>query len=144
MEFNNQWKEDSLKNLIEIGRGFAFKSSEYVEYGHKIVRVTNIAAKGAISLGSNCVFVSEDDFKKYRKYALFNNDVLLVMVGATAGKLGFVTDKTLPALLNQNMWVLRTLDENYLNQKFFRFIIQPAVNSFLHTQQGSASGFFTP
>lgn len=140
--FQGEWEEVKLGDAVHIGRGFAFKSGQYASTGSKIVRVTNIASSGNIDL-SDCVFVPKDIASEYKKYALKNEDVLLVMVGATAGKLGFVTPETLPSLLNQNMWSLRTKDNYALHQSFLKQIAEQIVSRYMLTQQGSARGFFT-
>lgn len=140
--FEGDWEEVKLGDAVHIGRGFAFKSSQYASTGTKIVRVTNIASSGHIDL-SDCVFVPKDIAGEYQKYALKSEDVLLVMVGATAGKLGFVTPEILPSLLNQNMWSLRTKDNCALHQSFLKQIAEQIVSRYMLTQQGSARGFFT-
>ena len=141
-EFEGEWEEVKLDDVISLGRGFAFKSDQYTENGTKIVRVTNIASSGHIDL-SDCVYVPDEIAAEYQKYSLCNEDVLLVMVGATAGKLGFVSENILPSLLNQNMWSLRTRDIDVLSQLFLRHIAERIVSRYMLTQQGSARGFFT-
>ncbi|PNI06239.1 restriction endonuclease subunit S [Vibrio diazotrophicus] len=140
--FEGDWEEVKLGDVISLGRGFAFKSGQYSENGTKVVRVTNIASSGNIDL-SDCVYVPDEIAMEYQKYSLQNKDVLLVMVGATAGKLGFVSEKILPSLLNQNMWSLRTRDMSTLSQLFLRHIAERIVSRYMLTQQGSARGFFT-
>ena len=140
--FEGEWEEVNLGDVVSTGRGFAFKSTQYSESGYKIVRVTNIDSSGNIDL-SDCVYIPDETACEYKKYELLENDVLLVMVGATAGKLGFVTKKTLPALLNQNMWSLRTKDRVQLCQLFLKHVIYGVVAKYLLSQQGSARGFFT-
>ncbi len=140
--FEGVWEDVKLGDVISLGRGFAFKSGQYAEYGSKIVRVTNIASSGHIDL-RDCVYVPDEIAREYQKYSLQNEDVLLVMVGATAGKLGFVSEKILPSLLNQNMWSLRSRDLGNLSQLFLRHIAERIVSRYMLTQQGSARGFFT-
>lgn len=140
--FEGDWEEVKLGDVISLGRGFAFKSSQYADSGTKVVRVTNIASSGHIDL-SDCVYVPNEITNEYQKYALKNEDILLVMVGATAGKLGFVSENILPSLLNQNMWSLRTRNLDKLNQLFLRHITERIVARYMLTQQGSARGFFT-
>lgn len=140
--FQGEWEEVKLGDVISLGRGFAFKSSQYADSGTKVVRVTNIASSGHIDL-SDCVYVPNEITNEYQKYALKNEDILLVMVGATAGKLGFVSENILPSLLNQNMWSLRTRNLDKLNQLFLRHIAERIVARYMLTQQGSARGFFT-
>lgn len=140
--FEGEWKEVKLSDAVTIGRGFAFKSSQYSNYGYKIVRVTNIDSSGKIDL-KGCVFIPDQIAHDFKKYELEVEDILLVMVGATAGKLGYVTSHTLPALLNQNMWSLRTKDTSSVYQLFLKHLASKIVARYMLSQQGSARGFFT-
>lgn len=140
--FEGEWEEVKLGDVVLTGRGYAFKSTQYSESGYKIVRVTNVDSSGKIDL-SDCVYIPDETAIEFKKYELYQDDVLLVMVGATAGKLGFVSKDTLPALLNQNMWSLRTKDSERLCQIFLRHVIYQVVAKYLLSQQGSARGFFT-
>lgn len=140
--FEGDWEEVKLSDAVSTGRGFAFKSTQYSGSGYKIVRVTNIDSSGKIDL-SDCVYIPAETACEYKKYELLENDILLVMVGATAGKLGYVSENTLPALLNQNMWSLRSKDSKRLCQIFLRHVIYQVVAKYLLSQQGSARGFFT-
>lgn len=141
-QFEGEWEEVKLGDVVLTGRGYAFKSTQYSESGYKIVRVTNVISSGKIDL-SDCVYIPDETAIEFKKYELYQDDVLLVMVGATAGKLGFVSKDTLPALLNQNMWSLRTKDSERLCQIFLRHVIYQVVAKYLLSQQGSARGFFT-
>lgn len=140
--FEGEWKEVKLSNTVSVNRGYAFKSELYSDSGYQIVRVTNISSSGYIDL-SECVYIPESQAAEYKDYELQDEDVLIVMVGATAGKLGFVTESILPALLNQNMWCLRTKDSSNLKQSFFKYLANQLVALYTLTQQGSARGFFT-
>ena len=140
--FEGEWEEVKLGDVVSTGRGFAFKSTQYSNSGYKIVRVTNIDSSGKIDL-SDCVYIPAETACEYKKYELLENDILLVMVGATAGKLGYVSENTLPALLNQNMWSLRSKDSKRLCQIFLRHVIYQVIAKYLLSQQGSARGFFT-
>ncbi len=140
--FEGEWEDVRLDQVVSIGRGYAFKSEQYSECGYKIVRVTNIDSSGNIDL-TDCVFIPENTAKEFSKYQLKDEDILLVMVGATVGKLGFVDDSILPALLNQNMWSLRTSNSHILYQEFLKHISSYIIARYMLTQQGSARGFFT-
>jgi type I restriction enzyme S subunit len=140
--FEGEWEEIKLGDVVLTGRGYAFKSTQYSESGYKIVRVTNVDSSGKIDL-SDCVYIPDETAFEFKKYELYQDDVLLVMVGATVGKLGFVSKDTLPALLNQNMWSLRSKDSERLCQIFLRHVIYQVVAKYLLSQQGSARGFFT-
>jgi len=93
-----------LGDICELGRGFAFKSEDYVDEGVLNFRVTNVG-KPASDLGEQR-FLSPSFMEEYEEYVLTGDEIVLVMVGATVGKLGRVPKSACPALLNQNMWTL--------------------------------------
>jgi type I restriction enzyme S subunit len=107
------------------------------------VRVSNISESGEIDLNKNIVFLDDAEATTYSNFLIREGDVLLVMVGATVGKLGFVKATNLPALLNQNMWALRTKNHEYINQKYCQYALVVLVGKYKQAQQGSARAFFT-
>ena len=98
------WQWVRLGDISTANTGYAFKSSQYQEKGMFVLRVTNIEDSGKINK-YDAKFIDEriaiDDFSQF---SLVENDVLLVMVGGSLGKIGKVTSDILPAVLNQNMW----------------------------------------
>jgi type I restriction enzyme S subunit len=137
------WSHTTINETIKVGRGFAFKSEQYRQDGIKILRVTNIEPDGSILSEGNWKYIDIDEENTYSRFKLREYDIIIVMVGATTGKLGFVKNHNLPALLNQNMWSLRTKDKNNLDQIFFSHLCPIVVENFLSTMQGSARGFLT-
>lgn len=137
----NDWKEVLLEDICTIQNGYAFKSSDYCENGCKMVRVTNINDcyldnENYIELPSNFY-----DDEKYRQFQLKKFDCLLVMVGASVGKIGIVTEKDLPCLQNQNMWRFRGKNIN-ISQPFIYFAIH-AINKYVcGWSTGSARDFY--
>ena len=131
-----------ISEAVTIGRGFAFKSSSYSDSGVNVLRVTDIEENGEINT-EKMKKVPLSFLETYSKYKLDYGDILLVMVGATVGKLGFYKTHGERALLNQNMWKLRTADENVLSQEYLAYAIRPVITSYLSQQQGSAREFLT-
>ena len=101
-----KWKHVTLGDVAELSGGYAFKSSQYTEQGRVVVRTINIRDDCSITL-DGATYISEDDAAQFSKFSLRCMDTLFVMVAATLGKIGFVRSDVLPALLNQNMWIIR-------------------------------------
>lgn len=133
------WSTVQLHEVAELTGGHAFKSSEYSEQGMFILRTLNISDDCSIDQ-ENAKFIPHSLVEQYRRFELEQNDTLFVMVGATLGKVGFVRENTLPALLNQNMWRVRArngrIDPIYLHYCFRHFSKGP-----LEWMSGSARGF---
>ena len=134
-----EWVEVLLEDVAELNGGYAFKSEEYTNTGHFVLRTLNITEDGRITK-KGATFISEASAKTYERFALKPLDSLFVMVGATLGKVGLVKDTDLPALLNQNMWVIRKkrsdTDPLFLHYAF-SFYSKPLCS----LVSGSARGF---
>src|SRR3954454_24403339 len=99
---HKQFKREQA--LVELRRGFAFKSEDYVEAGILNFRVSNVG-RPPEDLG-DVKFLPGEFLHSHAEFRLEGNQILLVMVGATVGKIGRVPPEVCPALLNQNMWHL--------------------------------------
>jgi len=113
------WSWVNLGSICSANTGFAFKSSQYLENGTFVLRVTNINPEGTINLLDNKYIDPNSIIPTYEKYILKENDVLLVMVGGSLGKIGIVSKHCLPAVLNQNMW--RLDKSSFIELKYFVF-----------------------
>jgi type I restriction enzyme, S subunit len=102
----SDWPLIELEQVAELSGGFAFKSEDYTNSGHFVLRTLNITEDGSVSK-ANAVFIPESMVPEYERFKLAPLDTLFVMVGATLGKTGLVRSSDLPALLNQNMWRIR-------------------------------------
>lgn len=121
VEISAEWPIRELGEVCKLGRGFAFKSEDYVHQGILNFRVTNIGSDRMPDL-TNAVFLPERFLAEYSDYELHDGDFVIVMVGATTGKIGYIPGNILPALLNQNMWRFFP-DESQLNKRYLYYVI---------------------
>ena len=121
IEIKSEWPILELGEICRLGRGFAFKSEDYKSHGVLNFRVTNIGKDRMPDL-SNAVFLPESFLTEYAEYELNEGDFVIVMVGATTGKIGYIPASILPALLNQNMWRFFP-DESQLNKRYLYYVI---------------------
>jgi type I restriction enzyme M protein len=131
------WPTKELGEVCRLGRGFAFKSEDYVERGVLNFRVSNIGPDRMPDLAQS-KFLPTRFLNEYAEYQLAEGDFVIVMVGATTGKIGYVTKEILPALLNQNMWRFFP-DERILTKRFLYF----AVSQLPLLRQGAAREYLT-
>lgn len=129
----------TLGEICSLGRGFAFKSDDYVEDGFLNFRVTN-AGRSIHSIGE-AKFLPRDYIEKFSEYKLIGDEIVLVMVGATVGKLGRVPAELCPALLNQNMWTLNPLGN--LSRDILWHLAHVLIEEKVHAAQGGAYSFLT-
>ena len=116
-----EWPFKELGEVCRLGRGFAFRSEDYVSEGILNFRVSNIGKNRLPDL-ENSVYLPPKFLTEYSEYQLQEGDFVIVMVGATTGKIGYITADILPALLNQNMWRFHP-DESVLNKRFLYYAI---------------------
>ena len=87
-----------LSDLISIQSGYAFKSQEYAERGHLLIRIGNVQ-DGYIST-DNAKYVSLDD--RTKQFELSDGDILTSLTG-NIGRVARITQTDLPAALNQRV-----------------------------------------
>ena len=136
----NSWQVNKVENIINIKNGYAFKSKDYIEDGIPLVRVINVNENNDIVFEKEVKYLPKKYLEKYSKYVLKRNDILLVMVGASTGKIGKIDSKILPALLNQNMWNLKPKNKK-VNKLFFYYLIKKEIGRFLKNKIGSARSY---
>jgi type I restriction enzyme, S subunit len=133
------WATTRLGDLLKVQLGFAFRSEDYVESGLLNFRVANIG-RGETALGSTA-YLPEHFWDTFPGQQLIGGEIVIVMVGATTGKLGRVPYELCPALQNQNMWNLVPLTG--VNREFLWHLLPGAVARHLALAQGSARDFLT-
>lgn len=135
----SEWQTLKLKDIADLKGGYAFKSGEYTPEGVFVLRTLNIGADGSIT-EEGAKYVSHDSAAQYERFSLKEWDTLFVMVGATLGKTGLVREHDLPALLNQNMWVIRATSEQ-VNPRYLHYAFREESKSLLGFASGAARDF---
>ena len=133
------WKHVKLGDVAELSGGYAFKSSQYTERGRFVLRTVNIRDDFSITL-EGATYISEEDAAQFSRFSLKDKDTLFVMVAATLGKVGYVRSDVLPALLNQNMWVIRA-KPGCIDPAFLHFCFRELSKVPLAWVSGSARNF---
>lgn len=107
------WEVMLFGDLINYVKGNAFKSSEYVKSGVRVIRVSD-TTYDAIK-DDQAVYVSEESAKIYGKWELKENDLIFSTVGSKppmydslVGKVILVPKKNAGDLLNQNAVLIRS------------------------------------
>jgi type I restriction enzyme S subunit len=110
-----------------------------VERGLLNFRVTNVG-QSSKDLGDK-KYLPYDFWDQYPDQRLFGGEILLVMVGASTGKLGRVPKAVCPALQNQNTWNLVPTEK--VSRDFLWYLLPNAVERHMSMSQGSARDFIT-
>ena len=110
------WSNVSIDQVCKIRNGFAFKSKNYTQTGHRVIRITNVQ-RGTIE-DSNPQFHPKLNFNEHEKYALKEGDILISLTG-NVGRVGMLDKNLLPAYLNQRVCHMAIIDKSNLALKFF-------------------------
>lgn len=78
------WEVKKLGEVLKLKGGYAFKSTNFIDYGIPVIRISDINGT-SVELESS-VYVDEDNIPK-DFHAEFG-DILIAMSGATTGKIG--------------------------------------------------------
>lgn len=143
IHFDRQLDSENIKfsQISTIQNGYAFKSKEYVDTNElMILRTKNINDNHLFSK-NDVVYISKELFDEYKKFSFSAFDTVLVMVGASIGKTGFVTSNMTPSLQNQNMWRFRPKMSNIPGLLIFQYVNY--INKhIIGSATGSARSFY--
>ena len=103
------WKK--LGEVCQVLNGFAFKSSEYVTEGIRIIRISDVQ-NGYIS-DKDRVYYPIEKLSEYERYLLNNGDLVMSLTG-NPGRVAFIRKESFA--LNQRVACLRakTISNSYL------------------------------
>ena len=106
------WDVKNFGDLVNYTKGYAFKSSEYVNSGVRVIRVSDTTYDSIKDDGA--VFISEGSANSYAKWCLRENDLIFSTVGSKppmydslVGKVILVPHEYSGSLLNQNAVLIR-------------------------------------
>lgn len=108
----------ALSHVVSVQSGYAFKSQDYTESGHFLMRIGNVQ-DGKISL-DNPKFVELD--KRTKPFELSEGDILTSLTG-NIGRVARISESDLPAALNQRVAKLVVKDASRLTEEYlFHFL----------------------
>lgn len=125
-----------LGSVCRIKNGFAFKSTEYLNEGVPLLRISNFN-DGKVSVDDNTIYVDKRHLKEKENFIVEKGDILIALSGATTGKYG-VYEEDFPSLLNQRIGLLKSGLSEKLNSKFFFFYLSILKKEILRNAGGAA------
>jgi len=134
------WRWARMGDVFSIRTGFAFKSSTYTDNGTLVFRVTNFDRNGCFDLSDSVYFPTEKIDATLSNFLLHRGEIIMVMVGGTIGKTIIIDETVLPALLNQNMWRIRSFDAQMSNR--FEYLLVKHSNQSTQGRTQSTHGHF--
>jgi type I restriction enzyme, S subunit len=134
------WLHTRVGDVFSIRTGFAFRSSTYAQKGTLVFRVTNFDRDGGFDFSDVVYFPTEKIDSRPSNFLPLPGEIIMVMVGGTIGKTTIVDEKILPALLNQNMWPIRSFGA--LMSNTFEYLLVKAINQSIQGLTHSTHGHF--
>lgn len=126
------WVECTLGDLLILKNGYAFKSSDYINEGIPIIRMSDID-NNEINL-NKAVRVSDNNF--LNQFIIEKGDILIGMSGSI-GKYG-IFNLNEKAYLNQRVGNLRLISEKHTNKKFIYYFIGQFQKEIIDKAYGGA------
>jgi type I restriction enzyme S subunit len=99
------WRIGSLADLATFQNGYAFKSKDWSEAGHPVIKIGNV--KPSLISFDGCSFVSAESVIGLDRFKLKRGDLLVGMTGYV-GEAGLVTEVSPRAYLNQRVGRIAT------------------------------------
>jgi type I restriction enzyme S subunit len=116
-----------LGDVAAVRSGFAFKSSDWIDSGVPVVKITNV--KDGRLVMDGCSFVSPEVAVSAAEFHLQTNDILIAMTGYI-GDVALVRQPDLPAILNQRVGRFAIRDKHRLERGFLFYLLRsPKIRS---------------
>ena len=129
-----------LRDIMDFGNGYAFKSGAYVQNGpYKVLTIKNVQDGSVDCSTSNRIDELPPKMKSYCK--LQPGDVVLSLTG-NVGRVGIVAEKN--CLLNQRVAVLQPHNHALLPGLYFHFRQRAFQNEMIGIAKGTAQANLSP
>ena len=112
-----------LNDIVTISNGFAFRSSQYVNSGIRIIRITNVQ-DGKID-DSTPKYYPTSSYDDIKEFILKEDDLLMSLTG-NVGRVCFISKQYLPAALNQRVACIRGISD-MIAVKYLYYYFQSRV-----------------
>ena len=139
-----EYKIIRLSNLCKLQNGYAFKSSDYIEYSDTLnARMSNIRPNNEFDINYNPKYLPNEFAKTYKSFILKDGDIIIAMTDMASDPkiLGVPTvisnakDKTL--LLNQRVGKLFDFKKEIVNMEYLKEILSSKLIKEYYNKMGA-------
>ncbi len=111
--------DSTIKDLIDIQNGYAFKSKSFQDIGsHRVLKIKNIS--GCIVDIQTTDYVSDEIVSNLdKRFEIKTGDILFAMTGAKIGKMGIIPQTEYSLWLNQRVGLFK---EKYKGARFLAYL----------------------
>lgn len=114
------WNRVALLEICDLIAGFAFKSKDFGDYEGKVIKITNITPPSVDMDNLSGVDISKYKSEKLKKFVAQTGDYVLVMTGATIGKIGRIERGS--AYINQRVLLFKPRQN--VDREFLYYALQ--------------------
>ena len=143
----DSWEWVRLGNISIINGGYAFKSTDYISDGTRVIRISDFNENGFVN--KSIVRHKFDD--ALQDFLIEKGNIILCMTGGTVGKSYFVKEIPEPMMTNQRVATIKILKaiEDYINLVVVSPITQKVIQDSKNSTNDNISmdtikGFFIP
>lgn len=141
------WEAAPLPDVVFLQEGPGLRKWQWTESGMKVINVTNILGDGSVDTTNTSRFISTAEYEKtYRHFTVDAGDIVVASSGNTYGKVGRISPKDLPLMMNTSVIRFHTSDPKRLNGDFlYAFLRSEAFRNQIESFViGSAQPNFGP
>ncbi|WP_372995572.1 restriction endonuclease subunit S [Marinobacter sp.] len=107
-----------LRKIVHVLSGFAFKSSEYAESGHFLVRIGNVQSSGLVLDKPKYVVLNS----RTQRFELHAGDILTSLTG-NIGRVAVVEERHLPVALNQRVAKITPISNQEISAEYLYYFL---------------------
>ncbi len=141
---NGKYKTEKLKNLCNLLNGFAFQSSDYIDFSDVLnIRMSNIRPNNEFNPDYNARYLPNNFKEIYKHYLLSDGDIIIAMTDMAAdpkilGVPTFVSNSNNRfLLLNQRVGKLYDFKNHLVNVQYLCNILGSKLIKDYYNQQGA-------
>ncbi len=124
------WDVAALPDAVFFQEGPGLRKWQWTESGIKVINVTNILGDGRIDTNNTSRFISNEEYEKtYRHFTVDAGDIVVASSGNTYGKVGRISAKDLPLMMNTSVIRFRSSDRTKLDDDFLYAFLRSEVFS---------------
>lgn len=114
-----EWAVVPLPEVVFFQEGPGLRKWQWTDSGMKVINVTNILGDGQIDTSNTDRYISMEEFSKlYSHFAVDDGDIVIASSGNTYGKIGRISAKDLPVMMNTSVIRFRTCNADRLDCDF--------------------------
>jgi type I restriction enzyme S subunit len=124
----SDWHVASLPDAVFFQEGPGLRKWQWTDSGMKVINVTNILGDGRIDTNNTSRFISIEEYQRtYRHFTVDAGDIVVASSGNTYGKVGRISAKDLPLMMNTSVIRFRSSDPTKLHDDFLYAFLRSAM-----------------